>query len=228
MTEAQNRKFHYFNDKPEIIFKEYGRNIQQIVRWISEEPDKERRTKLCYAVIDLIRKLNPSVLNDSTEDQQKIWDHLTIMSGFKLDVESPYPMPEVSILNRKPERIPYPKPAQAKLKHYGHNLDLMIEKAIALEDPEEKEAAVVFIGRMMKGFYSAWNKDTLDDATVIKQLEDMSGGKLSIAIEKVQELNLFDIPKEWKQGGFPNDAPSGGKNYKNYGHSANKKKGKKR
>ena len=44
----------------------------------------------------------------------------------------------------------------------------------------------------MKTFYSNWNKETLDDSVIVKDLLNMSQGKLVLDLEKVREDNLFE------------------------------------
>lgn len=212
------QRFQYYNDLPAITFKEYGRSVQGIVDFIVEQEDIERRTQLCYTLIDLIKKIQPQLPTESQEDLQRIWDAFHIMSGFKLTVNGPFPAPEPSILDRKPRKVPYFKDT-ARFKHYGNNLELLIAKAIALEDPEEKQAAIIYLGRLMKNFYSAWNKDHIEDTVIVKQLYEMSKGQLQISLEEVQASNLFDSPKDQRPfvPSHHSDRMSGGSFERNHG-----------
>ena len=49
----------YNSQRPLIILKEYGRNVQKIVDYIRTIPDKEQRTELAYTLIELIKQLQP-------------------------------------------------------------------------------------------------------------------------------------------------------------------------
>jgi hypothetical protein len=101
-----------------------------------------------------------------------------------------------------------------RFKHYGRNIELLIKKAIELEDPEEKEAAIIHIGRLMKGFQTTWNRENIDDFTIIKDMEILSKKQLTIDLEKVKENNLFEsFVKERKNR--PNNNPSNNNNNKN-------------
>ena len=91
-----------------LIMREYGRHIQKMVEYLLTIEDKEERQRNAYAVIELMGFLNPHLKN--VEDfRHKLWDHLFLISDFKLDVESPYPIPTRETLKAKPERLRYPK-----------------------------------------------------------------------------------------------------------------------
>jgi len=188
----------YNTGRSHLILKEYGRNIQKLVDYLSTIEDKEKRTKYAHTLIILMKQITPSH-KDNADSPQKFWDDLYIMSKFRLDVDSPYPQPEKDVLERKPDKVPY-QYNRIKYRHYGKNLELLVEKAIGMEDPEEKEAAIIYMGKLMKSFYLTWNNDLIEDDILIKQIGDMSQGKLTIDLEKVKKDNLFEtLYKEKKK-----------------------------
>ncbi|MCG8310946.1 MAG: DUF4290 domain-containing protein [Cytophagales bacterium] len=176
--------------RPRLILKEYGRNMQKLIEYVRTIDDKEKRTESATVLIELMKLLNPNA-KDSLETSQKLWDDLYIMADFDIDIDSPFPKPEKEILNKKPERLGY-KTSEIRYKHYGRNIQLLINKAVELEDPEEKEAAVIYIGRLMKSFQNAWNRDNVEDDTIVKNIKNMSKGGLSIDLERVKNENLFE------------------------------------
>lgn len=180
----------YNTQRPPIILKEYGRNVQKLVEYIRSVPSKEKRTELAYTLIELIKQLTPSI-KDQPENPQRLWDDLYIIAGFDLDVNSPYPMPEKDILFKKPQKVEYPQ-TQIRFKHYGKNIEKLVKEALKKEDPQEREDAIIYLGKLMKTFYSNWNKETLDDSVILKDIQEMSGGALNMTIEKVREDNLFE------------------------------------
>ena len=181
---------NYNTTKSPLILKEYGRNMQMLVEHIKTIEDKEKRSESAYVLIELMKLINPNAKN-AQESSQKIWDDLYIMSDFNLDIDSPYPMPEREILNKKPERMGY-NTTEIKYKHYGRNIQLLIKKAMEITDSEDKEVAVIHIGRLMKSFQNTWNRDNVEDATILKNIENMSNKELSIDLDKVRAENLFD------------------------------------
>lgn len=180
----------YNTTKPTLILREYGRNIQKLVDYVTTIEDKEKRTQYAHTLIELMKQINPA-MKEGPEYAQKLWDDLYIMSEFNLEVDSPYPMPEKDLLGKKPKRLDYHQ-NEVKFKHYGRNIELLIQKAAALENEEEKEAAIIYIGKLMKGFYNSWNKENIDESVVVNDIKSLSGNQLDIDVNKVKENNLFD------------------------------------
>lgn len=181
----------YNTQRQRLTLKEYGRNVQNLVAHIKTIDDKDKRNKYAGLLVELMKMINPEFSKDANEYTQKVWDDLFIISKFDLDVESPFPIPESTILERKPDRMRY-QSNEIKYRHYGRNIEILIKNAIELEDAEEKEAAVVAIGKLMKSFYLTWNKDTIEDEQVLKNIRQLSKDQLDIDIEKVKANNLFD------------------------------------
>lgn len=179
-----------FDEKNRLIRREYGRNVQNLVKHIMTIGDKAERTKKAETLIDLMKLLNPGI-KEYPEYNQKLWDEIFIMSEFELDVDSPYPIPEREILDKKPRRME-PSATGVKYKHYGKNIELLVQKATTLEDEEEREAATIHIGKLMKTFFSTWNNDTISDDVIMKNITDLSKGNLTLDMDKVREQNLFE------------------------------------
>lgn len=202
----------YNTERPHLILKEYGRNVQKLVEYIRTVPDKDKRTELAYTLIELIKQLTPTI-KDQPENPQRVWDDLYIIADFNLDINSPYPVPAREILFKKPERVDYPQ-SQVRFKHYGKNIEKLVKEALKKEDPQERQDAIIYLGKLMKTFYGNWNKETLDDSVILKDIQQMSGGALDMTIEKVREDNLFEkLYKERKktkpqqEGGGPRHQP---------------------
>lgn len=204
--------FEYNTTRNELILAEYGRNVQNMVKYIIELPDLEERNKYAQAVIDLMGFLNPH-LRDVADFKHKLWDHLHIISGYKIDVDSPYPKPTPEAAMIKPDHIGYPQ-QKIKYKHYGKTVEVMIEKAKAVtEEPEKRAAMVQGIANFMKMAYVTWNKDSVADETIIKNLRELSNGELeldeNINLNKVEFKPVVARPANNNRGRSNNN---GGKN----------------
>lgn len=184
----------YNTQRGHLKLREYGRNVQNLVGHLKAEKDKEKRNQYAATLVELMKQVNPNLNKDTDEYDQKIWDDVFIISDFDLDVDSPFTKPEPAMLERKPERLKYFS-NEIKYRHYGRSIELLIEKAINLEDPKEKEGAVIVIGKLMKSFFQTWNKDAIEDELVLKNIKRMSDNQLDIDIETVKELGLFDLGK---------------------------------
>ena len=119
--------------------------------------DRAERTRAAKTVIDVMGNLYPH-LRDVPDFSHKLWDHLAIMSSFKLDIETPYPLPSIDKINEKPEKIKY-STNHIKYRHYGKSVEKLIDKIKELEDPEQKRALIVLTANHMKKSFLTWNKD---------------------------------------------------------------------
>jgi hypothetical protein len=180
----------YNTQRPDIILKEYGRSVQKMVEYLRSIPDTEKRTKLAGGLIELIKQLNPSI-KEQPDDPQRMWDDLYIMADFNLDLDIPYPVPPRDVLQKKPNKMAYPQ-SNVRFKHYGKNIEILVKEAMKKEDPKEREEMVIYLGKLMKTFFSSWNKEILDDSVILKDIYAMSGGTLSMNLDKVREDNLFE------------------------------------
>lgn len=170
--------FDYNTTRKKLILSEYGRNVQNMVKYICELPTKEERNRYALVVIDLMGFLNPH-LRDVADFKHKLWDHLHIISDFKIDVDSPYPKPTEEAIHFKPAPLKYPQ-QRIRYKHYGKTNELMIEKAKNMEDPERKQQMTQAIANFMKMAYVTWNKDSVSDETILNDLRELSGGALKL------------------------------------------------
>lgn len=213
----------YNTQREGIILKEYGRNVQKLVNYIRTIPDKEKRTKMATTLIELIKQLAP-VVKEAHENPQRMWDDLYIIADFNLDIDNPFTTPDRTILFKKPRKMEYPQ-SEVRFKHYGKNVERLIKEAIKKEDPAEREEATIYLGKLMKTFYSNWNKETLDDSVIVKDLQIMSQGKLTLNLDKVREDNLFEKLYRERKNPRPNggnDNREGGRDNRNRNQRFNK------
>lgn len=168
----------YNTERPPMHIPEYGRNVQKMIDHAVSIADRNERNKIAQAIIKVMGELNPH-LRDVEEYKPKLWTHLFIMSEFKLDVDSPYPIPSPEQLAGKPDRIPYPQ-SKIKFGHYGKNVEKLIEKACEIKDKNEQEALVKTIASMMKRFHLTYNTNTIEDEVIAAHLEKLSDGKLKL------------------------------------------------
>ena len=173
-----SENFDYNSTRNKLILSEYGRNVQNMVKYIVALPTKEERNRYAQVVIDLMGFLNPH-LRDVADFKHKLWDHLHIISDFQIDVDSPYPKPSPEAIHLKPEPLKYPH-QRIKYKHYGKTVELMIEKAKNIDDPDRKRHMVQAVANFMKMAYVQWNKDSVTDEMIISDLYNLSGGQLKL------------------------------------------------
>ena len=185
----------YNTQQSSLVLKEYGRNIQKIVEYIKDIKDKTERTRYATTLVELMCQINPNT-RDAEESQNKLWDDLYIIAGFDLDVDSPYPMPDKVLLGKKPKRLDYNN-NRIRFRHYGRNIELLIEKAISLKNLDDKYGAIIHIGKMMKSFYSSWHKDHLDDRIILQHIQEITKKPLEDSIlNRIEAENPFESQNE--------------------------------
>jgi hypothetical protein len=166
----------YNTTRNHLTMREYGRHIQKMVEHLMTIEDKELRQQNAYVVIELMGFLNPHLKN--VEDfRHKLWDHLFYISDFKLDVDSPYPIPQKETYKAKPQPIPYPK-RYPRFSHLGKNLEIVIDKALKEENPEKRQGFANAIAYYMKLAYNNWHKDTVHDDAIQSELTNITQGQL--------------------------------------------------
>ncbi len=176
----------YNAERPHLIIPEYGRHLQKLIDLAVAIADREERNKAAKYIIQVMGSLNPH-LRDVPDFQHKLWDQIFIMSDFRLEVDSPYPIPTRDVINLKPERLPYPQ-KYPKYRFYGNNIKYMIEVANKWEEGEMKSALVKVIANHMKKSYLSWNKDTVTDAVIFEHLYELSEGTINL-IQSQEELS---------------------------------------
>lgn len=212
--------FDYNSTRPKLILAEYGRNVQNMVDYICTVPSKEERNRLAQVVIDMMGVLNPH-LRDVSDFKHKLWDHLYIISDFKIDVDSPYPVPSKEEIRHKPEPLPYPQ-HKIRFKHYGHIVESMIEKAMAVTHEETRQKMTIGIANFMKMAYLTWNKDSVNDLQIIQDLKELSGFVLSLPEDTVLTKLDFRTPPPGNR--VKSQTPVGNSNQKQASSSNNNKK----
>jgi hypothetical protein len=168
----------YNAERPPLIIPEYGRHLQKLIDQATEIQERDERNKMARYIIQVMGSLNPH-LRDVPDFQHKLWDQIFIMSDFRLDVDSPYPIPSREVLQLRPDPLPYPQNFP-KYRFYGNNIKYMIDVANKWEDGEMKSALIKVIANHMKKSYLSWNKDTVTDAIIFEHLYELSGGKIDL------------------------------------------------
>ena len=187
----------YNGERPHLIIPEYGRHLQKLIDQATVIEDKEKRNKVAKYIIQVMGSLNPH-LRDVPDFQHKLWDQIFIMSDFKLDVDSPYPIPTRDVIHLNPERLAYPQ-KNPKYRFYGNNIKYMIDVANSWEDGEMKNALVKVIANHMKKSYLSWNKDTVTDVVIFEHLYELSDGKLNLLQSTEELLTTTDLMRTNKK-----------------------------
>ena len=166
----------YNTERTKLIIPEYGRHLHKMIDQALSCNDRNERNNIAKAIIGVMGNLNPH-LRDVLDFQHKLWDQLFIMSDFKLDVDSPYPLPSKEEFSQRPDKLNYPQNFP-KYRFYGNNIKRMIDVAIDWEEGEMKKQLIYVIANHMKKCFLNWNKDTVEDDVIFGHLLELSEGNL--------------------------------------------------
>ena len=199
-------KKNYNYTRPKLYLPEYGRHIQEMVDSLIEIEDRNERTRQAKAVIAVMGNINP-LLRDTADFTHKLWDHMFIMSDFRLDVDSPYARPSREDLTVTPRRLEYPQ-SYISHKHYGKYVARMLHSLADEKEPAQVAEAVDNIARYMRTKSFEYNQEHPNNEIIIKDIKRMSGG----AIE-VDEVALNNLKNDYKQhlSARPQNGRNGGK-----------------
>ena len=168
----------YNTEREKLGMPEYGRNILKMVEHLRSIEDKARRSEQARAVVKSMEILNPQV-HQQENYEQKLWDHLYMIAGYDLDIDSPYPVPEPGVMESKPVTIPV-KDRPVKALHYGRNIESVIDLIAAEPDGEVKTSLIRSLAIYMRQQYLIWNKDSVADETIFKDIEKLSGDRIKV------------------------------------------------
>ena len=168
----------YNTQREKLNMPEYGRHVQKMVEYVASLPDKEKRNEQIQSVIQVMGTLNPQ-LRDINDFKHKLWDHVQVISDFKIDIDSPYPTPTRESLSTAPNPIPLQK-TPVKAAHYGRNIQNMIEVIAQREDDEVKTYMIKTLASYMKQQYLIWNKDSVSEETIFNDIYKLSDGRITV------------------------------------------------
>ncbi|MCR5409173.1 MAG: DUF4290 domain-containing protein [Bacteroidales bacterium] len=207
-------KLYYNTEVEKLEMPEYGRNVLKMVEQLRDIPDKAKRTEQAGAVVKVMESLNPQV-HQQENWKQKLWDHLFMIAGYDLDVDSPYPKPLPELASSKPDPIPL-NTQPIKARHYGRNIENIMNLIAEQEDGEVKTAIIRSLAIYMRQQYLIWNKDTVADETIFADIHRLSGGRINVP-EGIQLTKISSDAQFSRPGmnlGFQNN--KGGKYNRGY------------
>jgi hypothetical protein len=168
----------YNTYREKLILPEYGRHVQKMIERVKGIEDKEKRNEQIQAVVNVMALLNPS-LKDYPDYKRKLWDHVYVIAGYDIDIDSPYDKPTPAAAASKPEPIPVDK-TPIKATCYGRNIENMIDLVAGIDDETVRVEMIKNLARYMRQQYLIWNKDSVADETILKDMETLAQGKLEI------------------------------------------------
>lgn len=185
----------YNTKQKPLVLPEYGRNVQKMVDLCLTIADRDERTRCAYSIVDAMGALFPELRQ--AENAHKLWDHLMIMSGFQLDVDTPGPVITREELQTLPDGVPYTQ-GPMRYRHYGRLTQEMIARARDMEPGPERDELVIMLANQMKKQMLAVNPDGVDDGRIFRDLADISHGEFQIDPQLVKLRQYKAAPQPVK------------------------------
>ena len=189
----------YNTQRERIKLNEYGREIQQMVDYCVSIPDREERQVCAEAIIDTMRKMNPSDQNIN-DRMQTLWDHLALMSDFKLDIDYPVEITTAEQMASKPEPVAYPN-TRIPVRHYGRALFELFDTLKTMEPGEERDTLVRMTANQMKRCLLLWGHGNGDDEKVADDLARFTDGIIQLDLDsfRFDRIDVQSIAQQAKQ-----------------------------
>lgn len=181
----------YNTQLPGIKLPEYGRNIQQLVSYCLTIPDRDKRTRYAYGIVEIMADIYPDA--DKVENlRQILWDHLALLSDYKLDIDYPVQViPQASLVER-PQTLPNPQShQQIRWMMYGKVVEDMVAKACSIDDREQRIRLLELCANHMKlHFHNTHPNADEDDDKIIQDLVRYTGEAMR---EDVYQVFLYSV-----------------------------------
>lgn len=199
----------YNTSRERLPMPEYGRNIQQMVDYALTIEDRDERTRCAATIVSVILTLFPQLKNDANY-LQKVWDNVAMMSGFRLDVDSPFPLPQRQEATVAPQvHIPYPM-TRIRLRSYGIMVQNMLRAAVNANSEEERMATTALTALYMKRLILQNGKDSNVEERVANDIAELTDGQLQYSFEELMDALPDDQTlhprQQWgdryQQGGY--------------------------
>lgn len=186
----------YYTDKPPVIVREFGRNMQKMILYSKTLATREERQGAIERIVELVLDMYPTTHRNIEDYRIKVWSHVLQICNYELDVAIPENVPLRKERSIKPDRLPYPS-NKIKYRHYGRFTQELIQKASEFEDEEVKQELVGVIGAFMKMSYKTWNRDNASDEVIALEMRNLSKGQ--ITLHKEQNIDYLIQTQHKKQ-----------------------------
>lgn len=187
----------YNTQQSRLRLPEYGRTIQQMVDHCLTIDDRDERNRCAAAIVDTMGRLLPTQAS-AEETRRKLWDHLAIMSDYKLDIDWPYEPVKSDEFDNAPTPLSYCE-ENFRFRHYGRLIERMIATALTIDDAEARHDLELLIANQMKKLMLAVSPDGVDDARVFADLAMMSKGEIRLSTETDRLEDYLPAPSAAKK-----------------------------
>lgn len=171
----------YNTQREKLILPEYGREVQKMVDYAVTLENKEERQRCAETIIGIMERMFPQS-SENVDYEQKLWDHLAIMSNFRLDIDYPVDINEAKSILKKPQPMGYPK-QKNPIKHYGSMMFELFDKLKGMEPGPERDELARLTANQMKRNLMQWSHGSSDDEKIASDLARFTDGKIQLDLD---------------------------------------------
>lgn len=171
----------YNTQREKLILPEYGREVQKMVDYAVTLENKEERQRCAETIIGIMERMFPQS-SENVDYEQKLWDHLAIMSNFRLDIDYPVDINEAKSILKKPQPMGYPK-QKNPIKHYGSMMFELFDKLKGMEPGPERDELARLTANQMKRNLMQWSHGSSDDEKIASDLVRFTDGKIQLDLD---------------------------------------------
>lgn len=168
----------YNTQRERLKLPAYGRDIQSMVDYAMTLPTKDERQKCAENIIEVMERMVPQN-KENPDYKRRLWDHLAIMSGFKLDIDYPYDVSQARSIQGKPQPLGYPMTA-IPVRHYGRMVIETLEKLKTMPAGAERDELTRNVANQMRRDLQLWGHSTNDDGRVAADISRLTDGAVTI------------------------------------------------
>jgi len=168
----------YNTQREKLRMPEYGRNIHEMIAHCVLIEDREERQQCAEAIVVAMEKMNPE-LRQQQDYKQKLWDHLAIMSDFKLDIDYPYEITTAEDISRRPDPLPYGN-KDIPVRHYGNLVFQILNHLKVMEPGEERDELTRLVANQMKRDLVMYGSSSPDNERIISDISYFTDGAIQI------------------------------------------------
>lgn len=172
----------YNTQREKLILPEYGREVQSIIDYAVALPNRAERQRCANAIIAIMERMMPQTQN-TPDHKHKLWDHLALMSGFKLDIDYPYDISEAKKMMAQPNPMPYPM-KRIPVRHYGNMMFEIFDILKSMPAGAERDELARLAANQMKRDLFQWGHGSSDDEKVVSDIAAYTGGKIQLDLGK--------------------------------------------
>lgn len=177
----------YNTQREKLIMPEYGREVQSMIDYAVTLEDRDERQRCANAIVAIMERMFPQAAG-TPDFEHKLWDHLAIMSGFRLDIDYPCDISQAGKIAEKPAPVEYPM-KKIPVKHYGYMMFELFDKLKTMEDGPERDELIRITANQMKRNLRQWSNGSADDEKVASDLAAYTGGRVQL------DLDTFEFEK---------------------------------